>query len=63
MINQKEFKENYQVFIMEEKDKKLLSFFAGIILAGISLNYYNNNPILGFIGIMIGAYLTLRVLN
>ena len=55
--------ERWSIFKMNEKDKKLLFFFGGVILAGISLNNYNQSPILAFAGIMIGAYFIIRAFD
>jgi len=45
---------------MGKEDLKALSFLGGSLLAGISLYFFNQQPILAFVGIMIGAFFILR---
>ncbi len=48
---------------MKKEDKKTLSFLGGALLAGVSLYFFNAQPILAFVGIMIGAYFIIRAFS
>lgn len=49
--------------IIKESEKKAIMFLAGALIAGVSLFYFKNSPILAFIGLMIGAFLMIKALS
>jgi len=48
---------------MKKETKKALLFFAGVLLAGISLFNFNRQPFIAFIGLMVGAFLIIKGLD
>lgn len=48
---------------MSKLDKKVISFLIGAVLAGLSLTYFKIQPIVAFIGILVGAYLIIKAFD
>ena len=48
---------------MKEEVKRGLLFFAGALIAGISVFNFSKHPFMSFIGLMIGAYLIIKGLE
>ncbi len=49
--------------IIKRSEKKTIMFLAGALIAGASLLYFKQFPLLAFISLMIGAVLMIRAIN
>tara|TARA_Y100000310_G_scaffold343263_1_gene450064 strand:+ start:1763 stop:1909 length:147 start_codon:yes stop_codon:yes gene_type:complete len=48
---------------MKKEVKKTLFFLGGALLTGVSLFYFNLQPILALVGILVGGYLIIKALD
>jgi len=48
---------------MKKENLKSLNFLGGALLAGGSIRYYNEFPIVAFVGIMVGAFFIIKAFD
>lgn len=49
--------------IIKESEKKTFLFILGALIAGVSLFFFKQQPIISFVGLMIGAFLMIKALS